>query len=105
MAHPGRPSRSRHRQRACRRMERSRATMSLGPPAGPVTKALCGTLLIASVLFAITERKLGFGITDLTYSVTGVLGMELWRLVTYPFVEGSTFPLLLSILFLYLFGR
>src|SRR4051812_45014215 len=86
-------------------MQRGRPSMSFGAQAGPVTKALCGTLLVASILCNITERQLGFGTSDLVLSVADVLGgLQLWRVVTYPFIEASAFGLLLSVVVLFIFG-
>jgi membrane associated rhomboid family serine protease len=86
-------------------MQRGRATMSLGPPVGPVTKVLCGALLVASIVFALTQRKLGFGIGELIFTVPDVLNLQVWRLFTYPLIEAEPFSLMMSVLLLYLFGR
>lgn len=71
----------------------------------PVTKWLALTLLVVSLLASITQRSYGFGIADLQYRVDAVLEFELWRLLTYPFVESSPFGLIISVLVLWLFGR
>lgn len=76
-----------------------------GPPIGKGTKGLLIAILACSLVFTLTERKLGFGVEDLIFTVQGVLGMELWRLFTFPFVETDAFGLLLSLVVLYFFGR
>ena len=68
------------------------------PSPGKVTKGLCITILAASLIFSVSERRFGFGIQDLSYSVHGVLNGEYWRIFTFPFVEGTTFGLLLGLI-------
>ncbi len=78
---------------------------SSGPPtAGAVTRALCIAILAASLIGSLTQRLYGFGVQDLNFQVGSVLGLELWRLVTYPLVESSPWNLMISLLFLWLFG-
>lgn len=71
---------------------------------GPVTKALCAAILGISLVASVTERSLGVGISQLEYSIPGLLNWELWRLFTYPFVERSPFGLILGLVVLWLFG-
>lgn len=76
-----------------------------GPGLGIATKWLMGILLGATLIFTLTQRHLGFGVADLIFSVNGVLSLEVWRVVTFPFVENSFFGLLLGLVLLYFFGR
>ncbi len=75
-----------------------------GRNAGPVTKGLIGLTLVASVVFTFSGRNADFGAQDLLFSVDAVLNLELWRLLTYPFIIPSVFGLLLSLVILFLFG-
>ncbi|MBN1960823.1 MAG: rhomboid family intramembrane serine protease [Deltaproteobacteria bacterium] len=72
---------------------------------GPVTKILLIAILVLSLGASIGERKFGFGISMLDFRIDNVLAGELWRLVTYPFVEGSPFGLILSMIVLWFFGN
>lgn len=85
----------------------ARPVFSSGVPhAGPVTRWLCGLLLAVSLVGSITQRKFGFGVSDLTFRVDAVvLGHELWRLVTYAFVKTTPLNLILSTVILWMFGR
>jgi len=74
------------------------------PPAGRTTRALCVTLFVVSLVGSLTQRSFGLGVADLSFQVGALLNLEVWRLLTYPFVESSPWNLLLSILFLWLFG-
>jgi membrane associated rhomboid family serine protease len=74
-------------------------------PTGKGTKFLCIALLAVSLIGAITQRKWGVGIHNLRFDVGAVMQLELWRLVTYPFVESSTFGLLMALLVLWLLGN
>ena len=74
------------------------------PPLGPATKWLCITILVATLVFKMTESRLGFGIGDLIFTVPGVLSFELWRLLTFPLVEIEFWGLLLNLVVLYFFG-
>lgn len=85
--------------------ERQRPGMGLGPPMGPATKWLMGLIVGATVLFFLTERAFGIGIKDLIFTVDGILSLELWRLVTFPFVEYDPLSLVISLVVLYFFGR
>jgi len=75
------------------------------PPTGKVTKNLCIALFAVSIIGSVTQRKLGFGVEDLLFSVDRVLELELWRLASYPFVVRSPFSLIISAAILWLFGR
>lgn len=57
-----------------------------------------------SLVGTLTESKLGFGLSTLNFQVGKVLSGELWRVVTYPFVESQPFNLILSLVFLWLLG-
>jgi membrane associated rhomboid family serine protease len=72
---------------------------------GPVTFRLCVALVGASVLFTLTERSVAFGIKDLIFTIPAILDLEVWRLLTYPFLEADFFGLLMSVVIVYLFGR
>ncbi len=72
---------------------------------GPATKWLLISILAVTVVFTVTQRLVGYGIKELIFTVEGVLALELWRLVTFPFVETDVLGLALSLLFLYFFGR
>lgn len=81
-----------------------RRSMFEVPPAGPVTKRIAIAILVASVVFALSGRNGGFGIRELSYSVPALLELQLWRLVTYPFVIGEPLGLILSLVIFWLFG-
>jgi membrane associated rhomboid family serine protease len=77
-----------------------------GFPSGlPATKVLCVTLFAVSLVSAVTQRKFGFGVTQLVYNAQAVMQGQIWRLMTYPFIESSTFSLLFSVLVLWFFGN
>lgn len=73
--------------------------------AGPATKWLSLSMILATVVFSITQRQLGFGVVDLLYSVPEIFAGQLWRLLSYPFVETSGFSLILGVLVFYLFAK
>ena len=72
---------------------------------GPATKGLCGVLVVVSALAPFFERKFGFGTQQLVFTVDAVLQGEIWRMLTYAFVETSPFGLMISAVVLFLFGR
>lgn len=74
-------------------------------PAGPVTKWLALALLACSLVFSVTQRKLGWGASNLIFTVDDVLSGELWRLATFPLVEPDPFGLIISLVILFFFGR
>jgi membrane associated rhomboid family serine protease len=74
------------------------------PPAGPVTRVLCVTILVVSLVGTLTQRKLGFGVANLNFNVAEVMAGEVWRLLTYPLVESSPINLMFSLLVLWLLG-
>lgn len=77
----------------------------MGPPnAGIVTRILVISILLVSLIAAFTQRQYGFGVANLNFQVGAVLQGEVWRLITYPFVESSPFGLILSLVILWLFG-
>ena len=71
---------------------------------GPATKALCIATLIISIVSQITQQRLGFGIANLDYSIGAILHLELWRLVSYPFVYTNGFGLIIGLVILYFVG-
>ena len=88
----------------------TRSGMGMGatigmPPAGPVTRWLCGLLIATSILASISQRKFGIGAQDLIFDMESLQRLELWRLITHIFVKTQPFALLLSTLVLFLFGR
>ena len=74
------------------------------PAPGLATKWLCGLLVGCSVAAKLTERNFGIGPNELIFQVDAVLSGQLWRLLTFAFVEESVMGLLLSTLFLWIFG-
>lgn len=75
------------------------------PPAGPVTRAVVGALLVVSLGGALLDRRAGLGASWLVFDRDAVLAGELWRLFTYPFVKvDSPLGLLLGAAAFYLFG-
>jgi len=78
---------------------------STGPPSlAPITRFLCIAIVVISLLSVLTQRQLGFGAADLNFQVGSVLGGQLWRLATYPFIESQVWGLILSVIFLWFFG-
>ncbi len=78
---------------------------SSGPPGlAPVTRILFITLLVVSLVGTLTERRFGVGVSSLNFQVGKVLAGEVWRVVTYPFVESSPLNLIVSLVILWLFG-
>ena len=75
------------------------------PSMGPVTKWLCIAIVGVTLVATITQRSYGVGVSDLVFAVGPVLDLQLWRLVTFPFVELQFFGLVLDLLVLYFFGR
>lgn len=75
------------------------------PPVQTATKWLCGVLLGCTLAAWISGRRFGVGVDMLAYQAHGVLSGELWRLITYPFVENTTMGLLLSLLVLWMLGN
>ena len=69
-----------------------------------MTRILVILLVVASLVGAITQRKLGFGTQDLNFQVGRVLAGEVWRFFTYPFVETNPINLIISGVVLWLFG-
>jgi membrane associated rhomboid family serine protease len=69
-----------------------------------VTRILCIALLVVTLVSTFTQRVYGIGVSNLNFQVDRVLALELWRIVTYPFVESSPYGLILSLIFLWLLG-
>jgi len=86
-------------------MSQGQRFVAAGPSIGPATKWLIGIILVASAVFSVTQRTLGFGVSDLIFTVDGVMSLQLWRLLTFPFVETEPFALLIGLVVLYFFGR
>lgn len=87
------------------RTSMSRGPMSFDPRAvGPATRALCIASLVATVVFGITERRMGFGTMALSYDAGAILHLQLWRLFTYPFVYANAGGLIFGLLVTYLVG-
>lgn len=87
------------------RTSMSRGPLSFDPRAvGPATRALCIISLVATVICGITERRIGFGTLALSYDVGSILQLQLWRLVTYPFVYANAGGLIFGLIILYLVG-
>ncbi len=76
------------------------------PPARavPVTTTLTVAVLVVSLLGALLQNRTGYGLALLRYDVAALFAGELWRLLTFPFVESTFWGLLLSLLFLWMFG-
>ena len=81
-----------------------RNILSSLPPTGPVTKKICIAILSVSIAGAILGRKSTLGLHLLDYRLQDILHLELWRLITYPFVESTPFGLMLGTLIFWLFG-
>ena len=75
------------------------------PPTGPVTKWGCIAMIVVSLVSTFSQRRFGLGWQDLVFSTTPVLELELWRLVTYPFVHSQPFGLVLGVFIFWLFGK
>ncbi len=75
------------------------------PPRAPCTRALMIALFVISLIGSLGERRFGVGTSLLDFRVDRVLDGELWRLITYPFVESQPFGLILSAVVLWFFGR
>tara|TARA_B100000959_G_C14827623_1_gene560494 strand:+ start:284 stop:1012 length:729 start_codon:yes stop_codon:yes gene_type:complete len=82
-----------------------RNILSSLPPTGPITKRICITIIATSVLGSVLGRKTGLSLSLIDYRLQGILDLEIWRLVTYPFVESTPFGLMLGTLIFWLFGR
>ncbi|RZK60983.1 MAG: rhomboid family intramembrane serine protease [Hymenobacter sp.] len=77
-----------------------------GTAAGlPVTQALCGLLIVTSVVTAMLGRYGVVGQGLWAFDAAAVMQGQLWRLVSYVFVESDPVGLLLSAVMLYLCGR
>ena len=75
------------------------------PPTGPATKYICIAIAAVSVLAAVAQRTFGIGTRELQFQVGPILDLQLWRLVTYPFVVSQPLGLLLGLLVFWLLGR
>jgi membrane associated rhomboid family serine protease len=84
---------------------RTPTSFSPNPPrAGAVTRALCIAILATSLVASLTQNHLGFGINTLDFQVAAVLRGQLWRLVTYPFVDGTPLNLIINLVVLWMIG-
>jgi membrane associated rhomboid family serine protease len=70
----------------------------------PVTAAISAIILVLSLVGKQLDARFGFGISTLRFSTASIFDLELWRVVTYPFVESSFFGLVLGILVFWIFG-
>ena len=75
------------------------------PPTGRVTKWVCIATVVVSLVGSLTQRQFGLGIDNLVFTVDGVLDLELWRLITYPFAYNQPFGLVLGVFIFWLFGK
>lgn len=83
----------------------SRSPLSFDPRAvGPATRALCIISLIATIAAGIAEKRMGFGTMALSYDVDSILHLQLWRLVSYPFIYANAGGLIFGLIVLYLIG-
>ncbi len=72
---------------------------------GKVSKSWIITLFAMFLLNAVGQNFLGVSIPLLAaFSPEQIFAGEIWRLVTYPLVEGNALRLLISCVILYLFG-
>ncbi|MBI5508387.1 MAG: rhomboid family intramembrane serine protease [Deltaproteobacteria bacterium] len=74
------------------------------PRAIPVTMVLCGLLAVVSLVGAVVGRQTGVGLELLRFQVDAVLDLELWRFLTFPFVESTAFGFLIGLVVLWMFG-
>ncbi|MEZ4273495.1 MAG: rhomboid family intramembrane serine protease [Myxococcota bacterium] len=74
------------------------------PAAGKGTKGLCIALVAITLLLKLSQNSVGVGPIDLVFSVDRVLHGQVWRLLSYALIEVDAWSLILSALFLYLFG-
>lgn len=70
----------------------------------PMTAMLVGGFALVSIVATGFQRRLGFGISNLEFRTADVLNGEIWRLITYPFVESNYLGLIFSALMLWIFG-
>jgi membrane associated rhomboid family serine protease len=70
----------------------------------PATAVLCGLIVVTSLVCAILGRTWGVGVRTLSFQRDAIFDLELWRLVTYPFVESSFWGLMFSVVVLWIFG-
>ena len=75
------------------------------PPTGRVTKWFCIATVVISLVGSLTQRQFGLGVDNLVFTVDGVLDLELWRLITYPFAYHQPFGLVLGVFIFWLFGK
>ncbi len=75
------------------------------PPTGPITKWGSIAIILVSLVGSLTQRHLGFGLSDLIFSSAHVLDLELWRLFTYPLVHSQPFGLAIGVFVFWLFGK
>ena len=75
------------------------------PPTGRVTKWFCIATVVISLVGSLTQRHFGLGVDNLVFTVDGVLNLELWRLITYPFAYHQPFGLVIGVFIFWLFGK
>ena len=66
---------------------------------------MCIATVVVSLVGSLTQRQFGLGIDNLVFTVDGVLDLELWRLITYPFAYNQPFGLVLGVFIFWLFGK
>lgn len=86
-------------------MTQQRAVFGLMPArAIPVTATISVIIVVASMAGRILDQRFGFGISTLHFTPPSIFELELWRLITYPFVESTFFGLVLGVLVFWIFG-
>lgn len=70
----------------------------------PGTAALTAAVLGISLIAKLSEQFFHVGIPNINYQLPGILNLELWRLVTYPFAISGLFDLAINLLVLWMFG-
>ncbi|OGQ89021.1 MAG: hypothetical protein A2289_18575 [Deltaproteobacteria bacterium RIFOXYA12_FULL_58_15] len=69
----------------------------------PGTATIGGIILAGSLIGMITEQA-GFGLSSLFLDRQSIFELQLWRLVTYAFVEASAINLLFGLFILWMFA-
>lgn len=71
---------------------------------GPATKTIIVATLVLSIVFQLTEARFG-GLSLVVYSVPEILGLQLWRIVTYPFFFLGGLNLIFGVLYFFFMAR
>ncbi len=86
-------------------MTQQRAVFGLMPARSiPVTATISIAIVVTSMVGRLLDTRFGFGISTLHFTTTSIFELELWRLVTYPFVESTFLGLVLGVLVFWIFG-